>query len=147
MRIVDLLKTRKKDVAVLSVLVFLATSFDVVVPFITQRLIDTLIQFFKSGGQAPINLLIFASVGILAATIFARFLKSTYDYRLFKTVTALEDNLRHSVFEKYLRLHVLFHHGSSSGQIIGRIERGATAVYVILHDIFGQNLVPPAMVL
>ena len=146
MRIVDLLKTRKKDVAVLSVLVFLATSFDVVVPFITQRLIDTLIQFFQSGGKAPINLLIFASVGILAATISARFLKSTYDYRLFKTVTVLEDHLRHSVFEKYLRLHVLFHHGSSSGQIIGRIERGATAVYVILHDIFGQNLVPPAMV-
>lgn len=145
-RILALLKSHQREVAFLSLLIILSTGFDIAVPFISQHLIDKLIQFFKSGGNAPLMVLIVSSGGILLATVLSHFIKSMYDYRIFTMVTQIEDGLRHAIFEKYLRLHVLFHHGSSSGQIIGRIERGTSSVYTILHDIFGQNLLPPLIV-
>src|SRR3989344_3983054 len=145
-RILALLKTKKKEAAILLGLVIAAAAFDISVPFISQRLIDTLIDFFRTGGQAPVVMLLLAAAGILFATVLNRIMKSVYDYRLFLTVTKLEDAVRFKAFGKYLDLHALFHHGSSSGQIIGRIERGATSVFVVLFDILGQNLIPPLII-
>src|SRR5947209_4939875 len=107
-RIISLLKQKKREASLLFGLVLISTGFDITVPFISQRLIDTLIKFFRDGGNTPTNILIFSALGILAATVVARMLKSTYDYHLFKMVTQLEDTLRKTVFEKYLKLHVLF---------------------------------------
>ena len=146
LRIISLLKTRKKEVGFLFLLVIISTGFDLVVPLISQELIDKLIQFFRDGGVPPTRTLVFSAFAIMAATIVSRILSSFYDYHLFKNVTQIEDDLRRRVFEKYVKLHVLFHHGASSGQIIGRLDRGASAVYAILHDIFGQNLLPPLIV-
>src|SRR3990167_467199 len=145
-RILALLKTKKKEAAILLGLVIAAAAFDIAVPFISQRLIDTLIDFFKMGGQAPVVMLLLAAAGILFATVLNRIMKSVYDYRLFLAVTKIEDGVRFKAFGKYLDLHALFHHGSSSGQIIGRIERGATSVFVVLFDILGQNLIPPLII-
>ncbi|HEY4526050.1 MAG TPA: ABC transporter ATP-binding protein [Candidatus Paceibacterota bacterium] len=142
-RTLNLALAHPKRVVFLVALAVAATAFDIVVPFVSKNIIDGMIGFFRDGGSAPIQLLIWSSVTILFATIIARITKSAYDYHLFKTVTALEDKIKHDTIEKYLRLHTLFHHGSSSGQIIGRIERGASAIYIILNDIFGQFLVPP----
>ena len=61
-------------------------------------------------------------------------------------VTNIEDYMRNLAFKKYLELQALFHHGSSSGQIIGRIERGGVSVYAILNDILGQSMLPPLIV-
>lgn len=145
-RILSLFKNQKKTVLFLVALVLFAAAFDIVVPFISQKLIDTLIAFFKAGGNPPFGVLVGSAIGILVATVLSNIINSFYNYRIFKAVTQTEDQLRHAVFEKYLRLHALFHHGSSSGQIIGRIERGTSAVYVIVHDIFGHNLLPPLTV-
>lgn len=145
-RIFWLLKGQEKKVAGLLSLVVAVTALDLATPLISQNLIDTLIRFFGEGGAPPARALVLAVVGILFATLASRALSSTYNYQLFKAVTKTEDALRHRAFEKYLRLHALFHHGASSGQIIGRLERGATAVYVILHDIVGHNLLSPLMI-
>lgn len=145
-KILSLLKTKKKEGIFLTGLIVVGTAFDITVPFVSQRLIDTLIGFLRDGGSAPMRLLLLSAAGILVATILNRVLKSAYDYKLFTLVTNLEDALRFKAFEKYLKLHVLFHHASSSGQIIGRIDRGGSAVYSILYEIFGQNLLPPLLV-
>lgn len=145
-RILALLKGHKKEASFLLTLIVASASFDITVPFISRALIDMLIDFFKSGKEVPATFILLAAGGILLATVLSSALRSLYDYNLFTVVTKLEDLMRHTVFEKYLRLHVLFHHGSSSGQIIGRIERGAVAIYNILHDIFGHNLLPPLIV-
>lgn len=142
-RTIKLLGAKKKETVFLLLLVIVSAVSDITVPIIAQRLFDRLFQFLKIGGAPPLSVLIYSAAGILLATVLGRILRSLYGYYLFKTVTQLEDGLRRNVFEKYLRLHVLFHHGASSGQIIGRMERGATAIYTILHDIFGQNLLPP----
>lgn len=146
LRILELFKTRQKAVLFLFALVASSTAFDITVPFITQKLIDRLMQFFRSGGIPPVKTLILAAVGILIATILSRILKTTYDYYLFKEATQREDVTKEIVLHKYYQLHTMFHHGSSSGQIIGRIERGATAIYTILYDIFGQKLLPSLIV-
>ena len=123
-----------------------ATGLDLSVPLISQKLIDRLIDFFKTSGAPPFVFLFLSAGGILVATVLSRVFSSLYNYNLFKTVTKAEDEARHLAFEKYLRLHALFHHKSSSGQIIGRIERGGVAIYAIAHDIFGHNLIPPLIV-
>lgn len=131
----------------MAVFVAVATGLDVSVPLISQKLIDRLIAFFKNGGAPPFGFLLISAGGILVVTILSRVFQSLYNYNLFKTATKAEDEARHMAFEKYLRLHALFHHQSSSGQIIGRIERGGVAIFNIAHNIFGQNLIPPLIVL
>lgn len=135
-------KNKRKAFAFLLFLVILSAGFDVTVPIISQKLIDTMIQFFKTGAGSPMNVLVFSSIGILLATVASRLVRSTYNYNLFKVVTVAEDEAKHRAFEKYLKLHVLFHYNSNSGQIIGRIERGGNSIMTILYDIFGQNLLP-----
>ena len=145
-RILQLLKNRRKRAVFLVALVVVAVVFDIAVPLITQRLIDALIDFFRIGGAKPTRMLGFSALGILIATLANRVLASSYNYHLFTTVTQTEDRVKYKVIEKYLLLHTLFHHSASSGQMIGRIERGATAVYTILHDIIGHNLLQPLLI-
>jgi len=145
-RVLALLKGHTKIVAFLISLVVIAAGFDIVVPFISQRLIDTLIQFLKNGGPAPTSVLLVSAIAILVFTVLNRVIKSNYDFRLFKLVTSIEDGTRYRTYEKYLNLHSLFHHGASSGQMIGRLEKGAQALYVILYDLIGENLLPPLII-
>ncbi len=142
-RTLTLLSAHRKKVAFLVALVTFSAALDIVVPFITKNLIDTLISFFQNKGGQAVSVLVWSAVGILFATAATRLASSIYNYNLFTLVTRVEDEVRNRAVEKYLRLHTLYHHGSSSGQIIGRIDRGGQAIYAILNDIFGQNLLPP----
>jgi ABC-type multidrug transport system fused ATPase/permease subunit len=142
-RLFALLKDRKKTVVFLIVLMIVSQGASIVVPFITKALIDALTNFITKGGALPWHVLAYSAIGILIATLVSSVLQSSYNYHLFKLVTKIEDKLRNLAFEKYLQLHALFHHGASSGQIIGRIERGGTSVYAILNDIVGQGMIPP----
>lgn len=129
-------------------LMIAAAALDIAVPFITQKLIDSLVQFFRVPSTAgfPIPVLVFSGAAILAATLSTRAIRSYYNYRLYQTSTKIEDETRCAAFENYLKLHPLYHRESNSGQVIGRIDRGASATFAILFDIFGQSLVPPLVV-
>lgn len=148
LRILGLFSSRKRVALLLAALVSLAAALDITVPFITQRLIDTLVTYFKSpsprGSVLPI--LLTSAAAILVATAAGRGVRSLYAYKLFRTCTQIEDEVRFRAFENYLRLHALYHRNANSGQIIGRIESGCGAVFGILFDILGQNLVPPVVV-
>lgn len=145
-RLLNILKGHKKEVVFLLVVMIIVQGSNISIPFIFKVLIDTMTGFLQTGGLLPWAVLIYSALGILVASIIGSALQATYNYNLFKLVTTVEDKLRNAAFEKYLKLQALFHHGSSSGQIIGRIDRGGTAVYAILNDIFGQNLLPPLLV-
>lgn len=145
-RVIALVKDRKKTAVFLFGLVIISQGANIVVPFISRFLIDTLTNFLKSGGALPWNTIIYSTLGILIATLVTSAVQSNYNYHLFKLVTNIEDKVRNAAFEKYLQLHALFHHGSSSGQIIGRIERGGNGIYGILNDVVGQNLLPPLVI-
>ena len=145
-RVIALVKDRKKSVIFLFWLVVVSQASNISVPFISRFLIDTLTGFLRNGGALPWNIIIYSALGILVATLVTSVIQSSYNYHLFKLVTDLEDRASNAAFEKYLQLHALFHHGSSSGQIIGRIERGRNAIYSILNDVIGQNLLPPLVI-
>lgn len=145
-RVLLLLKSHKKKALFLVLLVTLSQGANISVPFIIKIIIDALTNFIKNGGALPFNILVYSAIGILIATVSSSSLQSSYNYHLFKLVTKVEDRLRSASFSKYLELHALFHHSSSSGQIIGRIERGGIAIYAILNDVIGQNLLPPLVV-
>lgn len=144
-RIVREVLKEKKIVLLLFVLMIAAASFDVAAPFIAQDLIDKLVAAFTSKQLLPFSIIAAAAFGIFAVTVAANLLNTWYDYRLFTFVTTLEDTLRFRAYERYLSLHVLYHHEVNSGQIIGRIDRGASGVYEILRDIIGKFIIQPTM--
>ncbi|KKU67897.1 MAG: ABC transporter-related protein [Parcubacteria group bacterium GW2011_GWA2_47_16] len=145
-RILSFFKDRKKTVVFLFVLIGVSQTASITVPFISKVLIDALTAFIKNGGALPWHALIYCALGILAATVTSSVLQSIYNYYLFEMVTKVEDKIRSQAFEKYLQLHSLYHHGASSGQIIGRIERGGVSLYTTINDIFGQNIIPPLII-
>lgn len=141
-----LLQNHRRASLFLIILVVGAQAANIAVPFIMRTLIDTLSHTIQNGQPLPLSTLVYTALGILLATVIGSALQSSYNYHLFKLVTGIEDKIRNMAFEKYLQLQALFHHGSSSGQVIGRIERGSTAIYIILNDIIGQYLLPPLIV-
>lgn len=142
-RILALFNSRKREVVILLALIALTAIFNLAVPLISQRLLDTLVSYFKGTKVSPLHILALSVMGILFATILARVAKSIYDYRLYKVTTEIEDEVKFTAYDKYLHLHALFHHGASSGQMIGRIERGATGIFNIIYDIIGHNFAEP----
>ncbi len=145
-RLLLLLKDRKLSVLFLLILIVIAQGLNIIVPFISKILIDTLTNYIKVGGNLPWMTLFYCALGILFTTVVSSIAQSSYNYHLFKMVTKIEDKVRNLAFAKYLELQALFHHGSSSGQIIGRIERGGISIYAILNDIIGQSMLPPLIV-
>ncbi len=145
-RIAFYLKEYKKTLVFLLILIIFSQAASIVVPFISKTLIDSLTGFIKNGGVLPWITLIYCAIGILVMTLISSILQSFYNYNLFQMVTKAEDKIRNLAFKKYLQLHSLFHHGASSGQIIGRIDRGATSFYTIVNDIVGQKIVPPLII-
>jgi ATP-binding cassette, subfamily B, heavy metal transporter len=141
-------QNKRREIRILVLLGLASTALAVGTPFVTQRLIDTLVGFFTQG-DAVVPTLTFTVLilGILTLTLLQRFAESTYDYNLFKTVTSFEDVLRDKAIRKYLELHALFHHGVSSGQIMSRLERGAQSTYVVLNDLIGKTLGPSILLL
>ena len=145
-RIFSLLKNRKREVAFLLLLVTLSQIAIVSIPFISKELIDALTEFIKNGGAIPWHVLLYAAVGMLGVTVVGNALQAVYSYNLFKLTTSVEDEVKNKTLERYLQLHSLFHHGASSGQMMGRIERGGTSIYVVINDIIGKSLIPPLVV-
>ncbi len=146
LRVIQELRSSKGTLLVLVLLAVIVAVANISVPLIAQKLIDRLIDFLKGPGGFPLQFLYLAAAGILVATVVSQVAKSIYNYNLFLMVTRLEDKLRFRAYENYLLLHASFHHSVSSGQIIGRIDRGATGVYVILNDVIGQYVLPPLII-
>ena len=146
-RMASFFADRKKTVIFLFVLIAISQAASIVVPFISKDLIDALTAFIKvGGGVLPWQTLIYCAVGILIVSLISSILESLYNYHLFLLTTSVEDKVRRLAFERYLQLHSLFHHGASSGQVIGRIERGGVSFYTTTNDIIGQAIIPPLII-
>ncbi|MEK9133163.1 MAG: ABC transporter ATP-binding protein [Patescibacteria group bacterium] len=136
----------KKIIIFLLVLLVLAVVLDMGMPFIAQNLIDRLVNAFSTKQAVPLSVIVAAAAAIFVVTILSRLFDTLYDYKLFTFVTKLEDELRFQAYQRYLSLHVLYHHEVNSGQIIGRIDRGASGVYEILRDIVGKFMLQPSLI-
>jgi ABC-type multidrug transport system fused ATPase/permease subunit len=145
-KVMFLLARHRRKLAGLSVLILVAAGLDLAIPFVTRGLIDQIIRALRGNEQASLRALITAALTIFAATICTRVLRSFYNYHLFRTVTRCEDEVKNAAFANFLSLDTEYHSSVNTGEVVGALDRGATALFVVLYEILGQSLVPPLLV-
>ncbi len=132
--------------AFLATLVFIAAGLDIAVPFLTQSVIDNILHSLTGTKSGSARTLVIAAVAIFIATAATRILRSIYNYRLVLTVSQAEDEVKNAAFSNFLTLDTAFQGAVNTGEIVGALDRGSTAVYIMLNEILGQNLVPPLLI-
>src|SRR5581483_7339516 len=145
-RVFFLLRYRLPATALLLGLILLTSGLDIAIPFVTQRLIDGIVRSVSGAHEFALSILFTSLAAILVSIAASRLLRSVYNYRLFKTAAGLEDEVKSAAFENFLNWDMAALSRSNSGQIIGSLNRGGTAIFVTLYEILGQNLVPPLIV-
>ena len=145
-KVLSLLHGHRRTAAALGALIAVASVLDLAVPLLTKGLIDKILYSLRTSGGESTRTLATAAISIFAATATTRMLRSFYNYRLVLAASQIEDEAKNAAFANYLRLDTEFHSSVNTGEIVGALDRGATAIYVILNEILGQNLVPPVLI-
>jgi ABC-type multidrug transport system fused ATPase/permease subunit len=122
-------------------------ALDIAVPFITRGVIDGVVRSLQFAKPDALRSLLLAAGAILGITVVTRVLRSVYNYRLFRVISVAEDQVKNAAFANFLSLDTEYHGNVNTGEVIGALDRGGTASFVILYEIFGQNLLPPTLVL
>ncbi len=145
-KIISLLKGYRGTIAGLVLLITLAAGLDLAVPFLTRGLIDHIIGSLQSKTGGSFRALTLAALGIFAATAVTRSLRSFYNYRLFRTAAECEDRVKNAAFAHFLHLDTEYQANVNTGEVVGALDRGGTAIFLVLYEILGQNLIPPMLV-
>lgn len=145
-KVISLLRKRRGTVAGLGVLILIAAALDIAVPFLTQRIIDSILHSLAGHQKGQISTLITAAVAIFFATVTTRLLRSVYNYRLVLAASQAEDEVKTAAFANFLSLDTAYHGKVNTGEIAGALDRGSTAIFIVLNEILGQNLVPPLLI-
>ncbi len=142
----SLLGRHRGTLAGLSLLILVAAALDLAIPFVTRSLIDQIIRTLQGKQQASIQALMIAGAAIFGATTATRLLRSFYNYRLFHSASQSEDEAKNAAFAHFLSLDTEYHGSVNTGEVVGALDRGGTAVFVVLYEVLGQNLLPPLLV-
>ncbi len=145
-KVVSLLGRYRARLAGLVVLLLIASALDLAVPFLTRGLIDRIVQALKTTIDGSVQVLVFAAVAIFVATAATRIIRSIYNYTLLSAASQCEDEVKNAAFLNFLKLDTSYHGGVNTGEVVGALDRGGTAIYVILYEIVGQNLLPPLLI-
>lgn len=145
-RVVSLLHAHRRSVAGLTVLILICTALDVTVPYLTRSVIDNVLRSLHTVEVEALRSLVVAGVAIFAATAINRLLRSLYNYKLVRLAAQCEDEIKNASFGNFLRLDTAYHGKVNTGEIVGSLDRGGTAVFVVLNEVLGQNLIPPALI-
>lgn len=146
-KILALLSQKKATVAGLALLVSVTAGLDVAVPFITRGVIDGVLAALQSAQSGAMGRLGLAAASIFLMTALTRVLRSLYNYKLFCTISKAEDEVKNSAFHNFLALDTEYQGKVNTGEVIGALDRGGTAIFTVLYEVFGQNLLPPLLVL
>lgn len=146
-KVVSLMGRYRSRLAALLALVIIACVLDLAVPFLTRSLIDRIIHSLQTPGARLGGALFIACAGIFAAVAATRFLRSFYNIQLLTAASQCEDEVKNAAFANFLRLDTAYQGAINTGEVVGALDRGGTAIYVVLNEILGQNLVPPVLVL
>jgi ABC-type multidrug transport system fused ATPase/permease subunit len=145
-RVFRLFGQHRRGVLALLILILACTALDVTVPYLTRNVIDSVLRSLHSAGNDAMRNLFFAGAAIFVATAVNRILRSLYNYKLVRTAAQCEDEIKNAAFGNFLKLDAAYHGKVNTGQIVGALDRGGTAVFVVLNEVLGQNLVPPALI-
>jgi ABC-type multidrug transport system fused ATPase/permease subunit len=145
-KIISLLGRHRWTLVGLSALILVTACLDIAVPFFTRRVIDQIVKSLSGRPGQAMPTLIISVVGIFAVTATTRILRSFYNYRLYHAASQCEDEVKNAAFLNFLRLDTEYHGRSNTGEVVGALDRGGTAIFIVLYEILGQNLVPPLLV-
>jgi ABC-type multidrug transport system fused ATPase/permease subunit len=145
-KILSLLGSHRSTLIGLSALILLTAGLDIAVPFIARRLIDEIVHSLSGRQQEAIATLAFSALAIFIVTAATRIFRSFYNYRLYRTASVCEDEVKNAAFLNFLRLDTEYQGKVNTGEVVGALDRGGTAIFVVLYEIVGQNLVPPLLV-
>ncbi len=145
-RVVALFRAHRRSVAGLVALILACTALDVTVPYLTRSVINNVLSALHAFKAEAMRNLFVAGAAILAATAVNRLLRSVYNYKLVRTAAECEDEIKNAAFGNFLRLDTAYHGKVNTGEIVGALDRGGTAVFVVLNEVLGQNLLPPALI-
>jgi ABC-type multidrug transport system fused ATPase/permease subunit len=145
-KVISLLSKHRPTMMGLMALIVVASSLDIAVPFLTKGLIDQILHALGRNTGASLRTLLVAGAAIFATTAGTRVLRSFYNYRLVLAASQAEDDVKTAAFAHYLRLDTEFHTRVNTGEIVGALDRGGTAIFVVLNEVLGQNLVPPLLI-
>jgi len=145
-RVLSLLANQRAKLTGLAALTVAAAALDVTVPFLTRGIIDRIVHTVQSRQTGSAAMVVLAALAIFAATTGARLLRSLYNYRLFQTASQAEDEVKNRAFGNFLRLDTAYHRKVNTGEVVGALDRGGTAIFVVLYEVLGQNVLPPLLV-
>ena len=128
-------------------LITLTAAADIAIPFVTRGVIDGVIRALQHHSTTALQSLLLAAGAILGLTVLTRVVRSFYNYRLFCLISRAEDEVKNGAFANFLKLDTDYQNNVNTGEVIGAFDRGATAIFVILYEILGQNLLPSLLVL
>lgn len=145
-KVISLMGRYRARLAGLLALVIVACVLDLAVPFLTRGLIDRIIHSLQTPNARLAGTLITACAGIFAAVAATRFLRSFYNIQLLTAASQCEDEVKNSAFLNFLKLDTAYQGSINTGEVVGALDRGGTAIYTVLNEILGQNLVPPVLI-
>ena len=119
LRVFSLLRRRRSTAVLLLGLILATSSLDIAIPFFTQHLIDGIVRAVSGVGAFAVSMLFSSLAAIFVSVATARALRSFYNYRLFKTIAAIEDQIKSAAFENFLNWDMAALTSTNSGQIIG----------------------------
>jgi ATP-binding cassette, subfamily B, bacterial MsbA len=145
-KIISLLSRHRWTLVGLSALISITACLDIAVPFFARRVIDQIVGSLSGQQGHAMRTLAVSVTGIFAVTAATRMLRSFYNYRLYRAASQCEDEVKNAAFLNFLRLDTQYHGKSNTGEVVGALDRGGTAIFIVLYEILGQNLVPPLLV-
>lgn len=145
-KIISLLGRHRWTLVGLSGLISVTACLDIAVPFFARRVIDQVVSSLSGRQGNAMRTLVISAIGIFAVTAATRILRSFYNYRLYHAASQCEDEVKNAAFLNFLRLDTEYHGKSNTGEVVGALDRGGTAIFIVLYEILGQNLVPPLLV-
>ena len=146
-KVLALLRGHRLAAAGLALLITLTAAADIAVAFITRGVIDGVIRALQTRATNALQSLLLAASAIFLLTVLTRVVRSFYNYRLFRLISRTEDDVKSAAFANFLKLDTDYQSSVNTGEVIGAFDRGATAIFVILYEILGQNLLPSLLVL
>src|SRR3954447_18300944 len=108
-RVLLLLKQKRNTTVFLLSLILITSTLEITVPFVTQHLIDGILGAVRSHRGMAVQNLIFSQAIILVSVAVMRATRSFYNFRLFQTVSGLEDSVKSRAFENFLSLDMASH--------------------------------------
>jgi ABC-type multidrug transport system fused ATPase/permease subunit len=145
-RVLALLKPHRGTILALAFLIVFVSALDIAVPFLTKGLIDKILHALGSSQATSLRSLFLAAGSIFVATAGSRLLRSLYNYKLVMAASQAEDEAKNGAFANYLRLDTEYHSSVNTGEIVGALDRGGTAIFIVLNEVLGQNLLPPLLI-